>query len=47
MDILKYRVYLKNVKVGDTITFLNAGAYAYHTNFCHLVALKTVIKERF
>ena len=42
-DILRYRVYLKKVKVGDTITFLNAGAYAYHTDFCQLDPLKTVI----
>jgi ornithine decarboxylase len=42
-DILRYRVYLKSAKVGDTITFLNAGAYAYHTDFCQLDPLKTVI----
>ena len=36
MDILRYSVYLHNPKVGDILTFLNAGAYAYSTNFCDL-----------
>jgi ornithine decarboxylase len=44
-DILRYRVYLKKMKVGDPLTFLNAGAYTYSTDFCFLNKLKTVIVE--
>jgi len=36
MDILRYSVYLRNPRVGDVLTFLNAGAYNYQTNFCNL-----------
>ena len=36
MDILRYSVYLRDPKVGDVLTFLNAGAYNYQTNFCNL-----------
>ncbi len=43
MDILRYRVYLKNPKVGDKITFLNAGAYTFSTDFCNLKKLDTVV----
>lgn len=43
MDIFRYRVYLKNPNVGDTLTFLNAGAYTYSTNFCNLEELDTAI----
>ncbi|MBI2542628.1 MAG: decarboxylase [Candidatus Aenigmarchaeota archaeon] len=43
MDIFRYRVYLNNPKIGDTITFLNAGAYTYSTDFCNLAKLETVI----
>lgn len=43
MDVFRYRVYLKDPKVGDKITFLNAGAYTYHTDFCNLEKLETVI----
>jgi ornithine decarboxylase len=43
MDILRYRVKLNNPKIGDTIRFLNAGAYNFHTNFCNLPKLETVI----
>jgi len=43
MDILRYRVYLDNPKVGDTLRFLNAGAYNFHTNFCNLPKLETKI----
>jgi ornithine decarboxylase len=45
MDILRYRVYLKNPKLGDKITFLNAGAYTFSTDFCGLERLKIVIDE--
>jgi len=39
MDILRYRVFLKNPKLGDKITFLNAGAYTFSTDFCGLEKL--------
>jgi ornithine decarboxylase len=45
MDILRYRVKLKNPKIGDTIRFLNAGAYNFHTNFCNLPKLETIIVD--
>jgi ornithine decarboxylase len=32
-DIFRYKVKLRNPKVGDRITFLNAGAYNYTTDF--------------
>lgn len=42
-DIFRYRVCLREVKVGDTITFVNAGAYTYSTDFCALEPLKTLV----
>lgn len=45
MDILRYRVYLKNPKIGDQIVFLNAGAYNFSTDFCNLHKLKTEIVD--
>ncbi|MBR9702671.1 decarboxylase, partial [Candidatus Woesearchaeota archaeon] len=36
MDLFRYRVYLPELKVGDTLTFLNAGAYNFGTDFCSL-----------
>ncbi len=44
-DIFRYRVYLKNPKVGSEIVFLNAGAYAFHTDFCELPRVETVIQD--
>lgn len=44
-DILRYSVYLENPKIGDTITFLNCGAYTYTTNFCNLPKIKEEIIE--
>lgn len=44
MDIFRYKVYYdKEPKIGDTITFLNAGAYNYHTNFMFLKEIETII----
>jgi ornithine decarboxylase len=43
MDIFRYRVFLKEKKVGDKIVFLNAGAYTYSTDFCNLPKLETVV----
>ena len=43
-DIFRYRVILpRELKRGDKITFLNAGAYNYHTDFCNLPVIKTYI----
>ena len=47
-DIFRYRVKLnKNIKVGDEIIFINAGAYNYSTNFFLYKELETEIKEDF
>ena len=45
MDIFRYRVYLKNPKVGDKLSFLNAGAYNFSTDFCGLEKLRTEIVD--
>ena len=41
MDLFRYRVYLKDVKVGDELVFLNAGAYNFSTEFCDLEKVET------
>ncbi len=43
MDLFRYRVYLKDPKIGDKITFLNAGAYNFTTDFCDLERIETEI----
>ena len=45
MDLFRYRVYLKDVKVGDSLTFLNAGAYNFTTDFCDLDIIETEVVE--
>ena len=40
-DIFRYKVKLKNIQVGDKITFLNAGAYNYTTDFFGYKKLNT------
>ncbi len=45
MDLFRYRVYLNNPKIGDFITFINAGAYNFTTEFCNLEKLDTEIIE--
>ena len=46
LDIFRYRVFLKETpKIGDKITFLNAGAYNFSTEFCNLPKLETEIIE--
>jgi len=45
VDIFRYRVFLKDPKVGDTLTFLNAGAYTFKTDFCGLQEIQTKIKK--
>lgn len=42
-DIFRYKVKLKNPKVGDKIVFLNAGAYNYTTDFFGYKKLDTEI----
>ena len=44
-DIFRYKVRLRDVKVGDEITFLNAGAYNYTTDFCSLEKLDVEVRE--
>jgi len=46
-DIFRYKVKLNNVKVGDKIIFLNAGAYNYTTDFFEYIKLNTEIVEDF
>lgn len=43
MDIFRYDVKLKDPKKGDKITFLNAGAYNFSSDFCNLRKLDTII----
>ena len=45
MDIFRYDVRLRNPKVGDKITFLNAGAYNFTSNFCNLEKPPTVVVD--
>ncbi len=47
-DIFRYRVRLyEDIKVGDKIIFLNAGAYNYTTDFFGYKKLDTEIREEF
>lgn len=45
MDLFRYRVYLENVKVGDSIVFLNAGAYNFTSDFCDLDKVETEVVD--
>lgn len=45
LDLFRYKVYLNNPQIGDTITFLNAGAYNFTTDFCDLDKIPTEIVE--
>jgi ornithine decarboxylase len=45
MDLFRYRVYLNNPKVGDKLTFLNAGAYNFTSDFCDLEKIETELIE--
>ena len=42
-DIFRYSVCLENPKVGDSLKFLNAGAYNYSSDFCDLEKIKTIV----
>jgi len=44
-DIFRYRVYLKEPKVGDKLIFLNAGAYIYYTDLFNLERPKIILEE--
>ena len=44
-DIFRYKVKLNNPKINDQITFINAGAYNYTTDFFGYKKLKTKIIE--
>lgn len=43
MDIFRYRVFLNAPRAGDKITFLNAGAYNFSSDFCCLKKIETVV----
>ncbi len=44
MDLFRYRVYLdKKSEIGDAITFINAGAYNFRSDFCDLEEIATEI----
>lgn len=45
LDIFRYKVSLPSVKIGDTITFENAGAYNFYTDFMWLDKPETKITE--
>jgi ornithine decarboxylase len=44
LDIFRYRVFLEEKKTGDTLVFLNAGAYNFASDFCSQRPLKVLIK---
>ena len=44
-DIFRYKVKLKNPKLGDKIVFLNAGAYNYTTDFFGYKKLETEVVD--
>jgi ornithine decarboxylase len=45
-DLFRYRVYLKQApRKGDALLFLNAGSYNFHTEFCELEKIKTVLVD--
>ena len=45
LDLFRYKVFLINPKVGDKITFLNAGAYNFTSDFCDLEKIETKTVE--
>ena len=45
LDLFRYRVYLDNPQVNQQLTFLNAGAYNFTTDFCNLDTIETEIIE--
>jgi ornithine decarboxylase len=48
MDIFRYDVkFSHKPKIGDNLVFLNAGAYNFKTEFCHLPKLETKVVDDF
>ncbi|MGB9630697.1 MAG: decarboxylase [Candidatus Methanodesulfokora sp.] len=48
LDIFRYSVYLdRELKIGDKIYFLNAGAYNFHTEFNDMPKIETAIVDDF
>jgi ornithine decarboxylase len=48
LDIFRYSVYLdRELRIGDKIYFLNAGAYNFHTEFNDMPKIETVIVDDF
>ena len=45
LDLFRYKVYLKNPKVGDNLIFINAGAYNFSSTFCDLQTLQSVLAD--
>ncbi len=45
LDLFRYKVYLDNPQEGDTLTFINAGAYNFSTDFCDLEKIETEVIE--
>jgi ornithine decarboxylase len=45
LDLFRYRIYLNNPQVGQQLTFLNAGAYNFTTEFCNLDKIETEVVE--
>lgn len=45
LDVFRYRIFLNDPKIGDKITFLNAGAYIFSTNFCDLEKPEIIVVE--
>ncbi len=45
LDIFRYECLLEDPKVGSRLTFLNAGAYNFTTDFCNLRKPETVIEN--
>lgn len=45
LDLFRYKVYLNGPRLGDIITFLEAGAYNFTTNFVNLHELQTQVVQ--
>ena len=45
MDLFRYRVYLNEPRVGDSLVFLNATAYNFCSDFCDLEEIETEVGE--
>ncbi|MEM3690611.1 MAG: decarboxylase, partial [Candidatus Micrarchaeia archaeon] len=45
IDIFRYNVWLREVKPGDKIVFINAGAYNFYSDFDGLEKIKTEVVD--